>query len=132
MKKIAVIITGIAGAGALSLAGMGIASAATNTGDIGKSGIPRSVFRQERLSAAAQVLNTTPANLQAARKDKTVSSLISNAGLTKKEFAQKVKTALISDLEAKGYSQDQITIALHHKAIARLHHKAKSMNPSAT
>lgn len=122
-----------AGIFALSLvgAGFGVASAATNAsasnmnGNVGSSGIPRSVFSQERLDAEAQVLNTTTDNVQAAHKSHTLKDLISQAGLTPKTFMQKLKTQLTSDLASKGYSQDQITIALQHKEIVRLHHKAK-------
>lgn len=122
-----------AGIFALSLvgAGFGVASAATSTsasnmnGNVGSSGIPRSVFSQERLDAEAQVLNTTTANVQAAHKSHTLKDLISQTGLTPKTFMQKLKTQLTSDLASKGYSQDQITIALQHKEIVRLHHKVK-------
>ena len=109
----------------LSVAGMGIASAATNNGNVGTSGIPRSVFKHDRLDAEAQVLNTTTANVLAAHKNKTFSSLLSSAGLTRKTFTQKVKTQLASDLESQGYSQSQVTIALQHRTIVRLHHKEK-------
>lgn len=128
MKKLLVIAASVAGSGLLLVSGFGIASAATNTnsGNVGTSGITRTVFREERQDAVAQVLNTTTANVQAARKNKTFGSLITNAGLTKKTFAQKLKTQLTSDLESKGYSQDQITIALQHRTIVKLHHKNKA------
>ena len=126
MKKITLLAGSAIGVGILTLTGMGLASAATpSNGDVGKSDIPRSVFRQERLDAVAQVLDTSTTNVQNAHKDKTLSSLISSAGLSKKTFAQKVKTQLTSDLEAKGYSQDQVTIALQHRDIVRLHHRIK-------
>lgn len=125
MKKLAVIVSSVTSAGLLTAAGMGIASAATNNVNIGTSGISRTVFKQERLDAVAQVLHTTAANVQATHKDKTFASLVSNAGLTKKTFAQKVKVQLASDLESKGYSQNQVTIALQHRTIVRLHHKDK-------
>lgn len=126
MKKITLLAGSAVGVGILTLTGMGLASAATpGSGNIGKSDIPRSVFRQERLDAVSQVLDTSTTNVQTARKDKTLSNLISSAGLTKKTFDQKVKTQLTSDLEAKGYSQDQVTIALQHRDIVRLHHKVK-------
>lgn len=123
MKRLAVIVSGVTASGLLLVSGMGVASAASNNGNIGTSGIPRTVFKQERLDAVAQVLNTTTADVQAAHKNKTFSNLISSAGLTKKTFAQKLKTQLTSDLESKGYSQDQVTIALQHRTIVRLHHK---------
>jgi hypothetical protein len=112
--------------GILSIATLGIASAATPTSTtVGTSGIPRSTFKADRLSAAAEVLNTTTANVQAAHKDKTFSGLMTNAGLTKKTFAEKLKTQLTTELEGQGYSQDQVTIALQHRYIARLHHYDK-------
>lgn len=127
MKKLRIIAVSLASASLLTAAGMGVASAATNdsNGNVGNSDIPRSVFMQERQDAVAEVLNTTPTNVQAAHKNHTLHQLISQAGLTKQTFDQKVKDQLTADLEAKGYSQDQITIALQHKQIVRLHHSAK-------
>jgi hypothetical protein len=125
MKKLSVVSAGLVTAGIIASAGVGVASAASTNGNIGSSGIPRSVFKQERQSSVAQVLNTTTANVQAAHKNHTFKNLISQAGLTKQTFDQKVRTELTSDLESKGYSQDQITIALQHKHIVRLHHKVK-------
>lgn len=123
MKKLSIVTAGILGAGALVIASVGIASAATPSNpNVGTSGIPRSIFREERLDAAAEVLNTTTANIQAAHKNKTFATILSNAGLTKQTYAQKLKTELTSDLEAKGYTQDQITIALQHRTIVRLRH----------
>lgn len=111
---------------ALGGVGMGMASAATTTsGTIGTSGIPRSVFREERLQATAEVLNTSTSNVQAAHKNKTFKQLITNAGLTQKTFAQKLKAQFTTDLESKGYTQDQVTIALQHRTIARLRHHDK-------
>jgi len=120
---IATIVTG----GALAAGAMSAASAATSTNppthtNVGTSGIPRTVFQQERLSVVAEVLKTTTVNVQAAHKDKTMGQLISGAGLTKKTFHQQVTAQLTSDLEAKGYSQDQVTIALQHRTIHHLRH----------
>jgi hypothetical protein len=122
MRKLAIITAATAASGLIAVAGMGIASAAT-TGNVGSSDIPRTVFKQERLDAVAEVLNTTTANVQAAHKNKTFATLLTNAGLTKKTFAEKVKAELTTDLEAQGYSSDQVTIALQHRAIVRMHHK---------
>ncbi len=127
MKKFSLITASVAGTAVMAVAGFGVASAATTSnGNVGTSGIPRATFRQERQDAVAQVLGTTTANVQAAHKAKTMDDLISKAGLTKQTFAQKVKAQLTTDLTAKGYSQDQITIALQHREIVRLHHKAKN------
>jgi hypothetical protein len=51
--------------------------------------------------------------------------LLTNAGLTKKTYHQKLKAELTTDLEAKDYSQDQVTIALQHRMIAHMHHNDK-------
>lgn len=124
MVKLRYIIASVVGAGALALGGVGIANAAvTHSGNVGTSGIPRATFRQDRLEAAAQVLNTTTANVQAAHKDKTLSTFISSAGLTRQSFAQKVRAAMTSELEGQGYSQQQATIAFQHRTILRLRHR---------
>lgn len=128
MIKPRYIALSLAGAGILSLGAIGIASAATPnkaSTTIGASGISHTTFKQDRLNAVAEVLNTTTANVQTAHKNKTLSQLISNAGLTKKTFAEKVKAGLETELQGQGYSQDQITIALQHRTIARLRHHDK-------
>ena len=127
MIKTRYIALSLAGAGVLSMGAMGIASAATpsSTATVGKSSISRSTFKQDRLQAAARVLNTTTANVQSARDNKTLSQLVTAAGLTKKTYAEKVKAQLTTELEGQGYSQDQITIALQHRTIARLRHHDK-------
>jgi hypothetical protein len=132
MKKRLFITAGVT-AVTIAGTGFGVASAATNTssGNVGSSDIPRNVYVQERQAAVAEVLNTTTANVQAAHKNHTLKNLISNAGLTKKTFGEKVKSQLTTDLESKGYSQDQITIAMQHKQIVRLHHKANKEKKDA-
>lgn len=134
MIKTKYLVASVASAGVLSLGAFGIVSAATpysattpttkNT-TVGKSGIPRTTFMQDRLDAVAQVLHTSTANVQTARKNKTVSQLITSTGLTKKTFGEKVKTQLTTELEGQGYSQDQVIIALQHRAILRLRHHNK-------
>jgi hypothetical protein len=124
MSKLSIGAAGLMSASVIALAATGVASAAsTSSGDIGTSNIPRSVFKQDRLAATAQVLNTTTANVQAAAKDRTLKTLISNAGLTKATFHEKVRAQLTTNLENQGYSQDEVTIALQHRAIVRLHHR---------
>jgi hypothetical protein len=124
-KKVLITIASIAGIGAISLAGIGVASAVSPnvSGNVGSSGIPRSVFRQDGLEAIAQVLNTSTSNVQSAIKSKTLHTLITNAGLNKQTFDQKLKAQLTSELESAGYSQNQITIALQHRTIIRLRHR---------
>jgi D-arabinose 1-dehydrogenase-like Zn-dependent alcohol dehydrogenase len=120
MKKINYILIALTGAGVVGVAASGVANAAST--NVASSGIPRSTFKQERLEAASQVLNTSTNNIQTARKAKTLKTLIVAAGLNKKTFNQKLRTQLITDLEAKGYSKDQITIALQHRVIVHLKH----------
>jgi hypothetical protein len=125
MVKIKYVAAGLTGAALISAGIMGIASAATLNPNVGSSGIPKTVFGQEKLDAAAEVLDTTTQNVQAAHQDKDLGKLISSAGLTRKTFIEKVKTELTTDLESKGYSQDQITIALQHKTIQHLRHHGR-------
>jgi 3-hydroxyacyl-CoA dehydrogenase len=121
-----VIAGGLVGSGIIAASAIGAVSADASNTNVGTSGIPRTIFKQERLEAASQVLNTSTTNIQSAHKDKTFSQLVSKAGLTKKTYSVKLKSQLTSDLEAKGYSQSQVTIALQHKHIVRLNHKDKS------
>ena len=109
-----------AGASSLVAVAIGIASAAAAPSSTNSKAIPRSVLKADRLQVVSQVLNTSTANVQAAEKNHTLKNLISQAGLTKQTFRQKVKADLISDLQSQGYSQQQINAALkhHHK-----HHK---------
>jgi hypothetical protein len=128
MIKSKYIAASLAGAVVISAGAIGVVSAATpstaQNPNVGTSGIQRAVFKQEKLDAVASVLNTTTANVQTARTNKDLKQLIANAGLTKVTFHEKVKATLTTDLESKGYSQDQVTIALQQKTIHRLrHHK---------
>lgn len=128
MPKKKYILASILSAAVIAGGTVGLVSAATPSsasGNIGTSGISRTTFRQEKLDAEATVLGTTTANVQSARKDKTLEKLISNAGLTRATFRAKVKAQLTADLLGLGYSQDQITIALQHRVIVRLHHHHK-------
>lgn len=127
-KRLIAAATIVAGVGVVTPLSLGVAHAATTSTqktNVGSSGIPRSVFKQARLDAAATVLNTSTSAVQTAHQQKTLGQLVTQAGLTKKTFVQKVRAQLETDLQAKGYSQDQITIALQHRDIVRLHHRAK-------
>jgi hypothetical protein len=127
MKKQLKLIAGsLAATGIVAASAIGAVSADSTNGNVGLSDIPRSVFKQERLDAASQVLNTSTANIQAAHKNHSFSDLLSQADLTKTTYRPKLKAQLTSDLESKGYSQDQVTIALQHRHIEKLHHKDKS------
>lgn len=127
MMKIKYVATALTSAVIISAGSIGVVSAAslssTKNTNVGLSGIPRTVFKQEKLNVVAEALNTTPASIKTARSNKNFKQLISNAGLTKKTFTEKVKSELTADLESKGYSQDQITIALQHKTISHLRHR---------
>ncbi len=126
MRKLSMMATTVTAATLLGLAGAGVVSAdSAKSGNVGTSGIPRTVFMQERLDAVAQVLGTSTSNVQAAHKNKSFKQLVSNAGLTKATFSQKVKAQLTTDLESKGYSQSQVTIALQHRNIVHLRHELK-------
>lgn len=124
---------GLVGAGLIAVSSAGIVSATSSNATVGTSGIPKTVFKTERQAAAAEVLHTTTENIQSAHKNKTMAQLIQNAGLTKKTYAEALKTQLATDLQAKGYSQDQITIALQRKTIAHLrHHDKKQSGATST
>jgi hypothetical protein len=129
MTKLKLIVaTGVSTAIVAGSLWVGVASAAsTASSDVGTSGIPRSVFKAEQLDAEATVLKTTTQAVQTAQKDKMVSQLASAAGITStSDYRGDVKATLTSELEAKGYSQDQITIALQHRTIRHLrHHQVK-------
>jgi hypothetical protein len=125
LQTIAISLTGIGIVGACAIGAVSADSTSSSNANVGSSGIPRSVFKQEKLAAASEVLDTTSVNIQNAHKDKTFSTLLTNAGLTKKTYHQKLKAELTTDLEAKDYSQDQVTIALQHRMIAHMHHNDK-------
>lgn len=128
-----IIAASLIGSGVLVTSAIGVVSADNrNNGNVGSSGIPKSVFRTERQVAAAAVLNTTTANIQAAHHNHTFKQLLQQNNLSPKSYAQKLKAELTKDLEAKGYSQQQVTIALQRKEIVRLHHKLKGSNTSSS
>ena len=133
MSKLKLFIISVAGLGVISAGAFGIAAAATNGSsnklDIGGSGISISTFRQDKLQAAATVLNTTTANIQTALKNHTLKQLIQNASLTRKSFLEKVRAELTTELEKQGYSQDQVIIALQNRQIIRLRHRLHELKP---
>jgi len=128
MKKIMHVIIGIA-AGAFLIAGMvGIVMAAVvspKVADVGSSDIPKTVYRQEKLTSEAQVLKTSTTNVQNALKNKTLKQLISSEKLTDKQFRKEVNKDFIADLQLRGYSKDQITIANQHNQIEHLKKELK-------
>ena len=128
MTKARYLLAGLSSAAVIAAGSIGVASAATNHNNVnvGTSGIPKTVFRQEKLDASAQVLNTTTANVQAAHQNKAFRTLITNAGLTKQTYQQKLQTQLTTDLEGLGYTQQQVTAALQKHPVAHTHHGKKS------
>jgi len=130
MKKIMHIIIGIM-AGAFLIAGtVGVVMAAVvspkvKVADVGSSGIPKMVYRQEKLTAEAQVLKTSTTNVQNALKNKTLKQLITSDNLTVKQFREAVNKDFVADLQSRGYSKDQITIANQKHQIERLKKELK-------
>jgi precorrin-4 methylase len=78
--------------------------------------ITRATWHSEKEDAVAKVLNTTPSAVQTALKDKSLKTLVSNAGFTRQTFREKVKAELEVELEGMGYSKSTIHsyIAEHH------------------
>ena len=117
------------GATILSAGTVGVVSAAHVSGHAKHSNPVISAMKQDRQSAAASILHTSTANIKTARKDKDLSKLIASAGLTKKEFNKDLRQQVLKDLEAKGYTKDQVIIAVqrmqlnHYRREDRLEHK---------
>ena len=128
MIKARYLLAGLSSAAVIAAGSIGVASAATNHNNVnvGTSGIPKTVFRQEKLDASAQVLNTTTADVQAAHQNKTFKNLISNVGLNKQTYQQKLQAQLTTDLEGLGYTQQQVNTALQKHPVAHTHHSKKS------
>jgi len=87
--------------------------------------INKAVYKQERLSAEAKVLNTSTANISSAIKDKSLVKLIEQSGMTRKEFKKKVDSDFVSALESMGYSKDQVIISMQHRQIVHLRKELK-------
>jgi len=128
MVKARYLLAGLSSAAVIAAGSIGVASAATNHNNVnvGSSGIPKTVFKQEKLDASAQVLNTTTSDVQAAHKNKTFKTLLSNAGLTKQTYEQKLQAQLTTDLEGLGYTQTQVNTALQKHPLTHTHHGKKS------
>lgn len=114
MIKARYLIASLSGAALISAGSIsGVSADTPNTNNnVGNSSIPNTVFRQEVLSAAATVLNTTPTNVREAQKSHSLDNLISQSGLTKKTYRQELQDQLSLDLEKLGYSQKVIDSAL--------------------
>jgi SOS response regulatory protein OraA/RecX len=85
----------------------------TSTSTTPSSGsISRSVMRQDKQQAIAQVLNLTMSQVQADLKAHNLKQVVSDQGLSADTFHQKVEAQLQSELQAQGYSQTQIDSAL--------------------
>ena len=122
MNKLTMITGSVTGAGIIALSGAGIAAAATKAPTtVNNSGIPRSIYREERQIAEAKVLDVSTSDLQTAHKNHTLKDLVSKAGLTEKTLHEKVNAQITSDLAAKGYTASQIARAEQHPQM--MHHK---------
>jgi len=111
-KRLVAAATIIGATAAIAGIGTVLASADTSSANQPRAGIARYTIRQDRLSAEAEVLNTTPSQLENQLKTQTMAQVIKAAGLNKATFRQKVKTQLQTDLQNQGYSQSQINKAL--------------------
>jgi hypothetical protein len=108
-------------AAVVSLAGVGsLAVASADSTTSSQNRLPSYTMREDRLTAQAEVLGTTPSNLETTLKTETMKQLLASKNLTAAEFHADVKAQLTKDLEAQGYSSTQVT-----KALSSHHHKAK-------
>lgn len=130
MSKMKYLIVSAAGVVSIGAGAVGVVHATTNTQakansnkTIGSSGIVRSVMKQDRLTAEANVLNVTTASLQVPHRGKIIKQQLTTNHLTRKEFNQEVKAKLLTELQAQGYSSDQVTIATQARTIGHLKHK---------
>ena len=128
MVKARYMLAGLSSAAVIAAGSIGVASAATNHNNVnvGTSGIPKTVFKQEKLDASAQVLNNTTSDIQTAHQNKTFKTLLSNAGLTKQTYEQKLQAQLTTDLEGLGYTQAQVNTALQKHPVTHIHHGKKT------
>jgi SOS response regulatory protein OraA/RecX len=110
-----------AGGAAASLVVANVHAATSTSPTTSRQGIARYTVKSDRLAAEAEVLGMSTADLQNALKTQTMKQVLAGKGLTRQQFADKVKTRLQSDLAAQGYSQDQINRALSHAK--RAHNK---------
>lgn len=121
----------IAGLIVVPLAGTAFASTTStpssfvNNNHANSNIIPRSTLRSQRLIAESEVLKTSTASVQAAHKDHTFKKLLAASGLTRKQFSLKVAAQLKSNLEAMGYSADQIIITRQHHEIMHYRHEER-------
>ena len=125
-KRIIAVSTGMAAASLLTVGTLGIVSAdsttqaaSTTTSTTNSVAVPRTVLHTQRLAAEAQVLKTTPAAVQSAKKGHTLSQLIKAAGMTRASYRQAVHSLVVSNLQALGYTQSQITAATTHNETRR-------------
>jgi lysyl-tRNA synthetase class I len=85
-------------------------SSATQT----SSTVARSVVHQDQLEVMAKVLNMTTADVQTHLKAHDLKQVVANAGLSDATYHQNVQAQLRSELQAQGYSQEQVDNAMQH------------------
>ncbi|HET6924663.1 MAG TPA: hypothetical protein VFH39_02445 [Candidatus Saccharimonadales bacterium] len=104
---------------AITGTGAGVAGAVSSSNTPPRNRIARYTIREERLNVEAEVLGTTPSDLEDKLKTETMEQVITSAGLDKSTFRHKVHAKLQSDLLAKGYSWDQINRLLNRPGRGR-------------
>jgi hypothetical protein len=119
------------GLGLIVLAGIGVGTLSVSADSakvsLSTSDIPKATLQSDRLEAEANALNISTTLLKQDRTNKTLKTVISNTGLSKKAYLNQVNTKITSELSSQGYSQDQINNALgHHHKIHQKHHTSKS------
>lgn len=129
MKKVIKIASGVASAGVLSLAGLGVASASSAHPAITPSGVSKADYQQARLDSLAEVLKLTPAQVQAAHKHHDLKKIGQKEGLTRQQFRSEMVSDMKTQLENKGYTAQQASLAIDQHIIARVarhHHRQNS------
>lgn len=117
IRNLSLVLTGAAATAILGGVGSALVSAASTSpsGGTSRNSIAAYTVREDRLTAEAEVLGTTPTQLENQLKTQTMKQVVAAAALTPSAFRQKVATQLRSDLASQGYSQTQINHALAHK-----------------
>jgi hypothetical protein len=99
----------------ISLGAIGAANATTSHSSNSNNDISKGVFKHDKIEAEAQVLNTTPANIQGLHSKVELKKLVTDAGLNKQTFHERVKAEITTELLAQHYTQSQIDKVLSHQ-----------------